>query len=115
MSAGSVTAAMTRPGPTQRGQYLKSIASTRRQRCIQVMGWWAVIQWRARRGRALGTRIGCRQCGGDVSHWLEFVAQPIIPLTRIDLDQRALLYAYPLLAVGKPYAANLKNPGKADE
>ena len=38
MSAGSVTAAMTRTGPAQRGQYLKSIANTRRSRCIQVMG-----------------------------------------------------------------------------
>ena len=38
MSAGSVTAAMTRTGPAQRGQYLKSIANTRRRRCIQVMG-----------------------------------------------------------------------------
>ena len=29
MSAGSVTAAMTRTGPAQRGQTLKSIANTR--------------------------------------------------------------------------------------
>ncbi len=38
MNAGSVTTAMTRTGPAQRGQYLKSIANTRRRRCIQVMG-----------------------------------------------------------------------------
>ena len=38
MSAGSVTAAMTRTGPAQRGQYLRSISNTRRRRCIQVMG-----------------------------------------------------------------------------
>jgi fumarylacetoacetate (FAA) hydrolase family protein len=38
MSAGSVTAAMTRTGPPQRGQYLKSMSNTRRRRCIQVIG-----------------------------------------------------------------------------
>ena len=70
MSAGSVTAAMTRTGPAQRGQYLKSIANTRAlYAASRSWGRWAVIHWRARRGRALVARIGCRQCGGDVSHW----------------------------------------------
>ena len=74
MSAGSVTAAMTRTGAAQRGQYLKSIANTRRtspgmdeversrmpepRRCIQVMG--AV-------GEVLSREIipsGCRRGNG---------------------------------------------------
>ena len=37
MSAGSVTAAMTRTAP-QRGQNRKSMSNTRRSRCIQLMG-----------------------------------------------------------------------------
>ncbi len=70
MSAGSVTAAMTRTGPAQRGQYLKSIANTQALHAAsRSWGRWAVIHWRARRGGALVGRIGCRQCGGDASHW----------------------------------------------
>ena len=91
MSAGSVTAAMTRTGQAQRGQYLKSISKTRRRRCIQVMGAVARSAVALRRGRQAGAAPGAAgqrastglkraEVTGAVAHWRRALSLLSLPV-----------------------------------